>query len=175
MATGTDRLRELLGEQYRYGDVILSSGATSMHYINCKPVALSNEGIKLIAPAMLKHVDGDAVAGVTLGGAPLATGVSITSPKLDALIVRKEAKGHGTQAWIEGPEIPEGTKITVLEDVITTGGSAIKAVKKLRDAGYKVDRIVAVVDRQEDSEADIAMKEEGLELISLFTLKELCA
>ena len=68
-----------------------------------------------------------------------------------------------------------GTKITVLEDVITTGGSAIKAVKKLRDAGYKVDRIVAVVDRQEDSEADIAMKEEGLELISLFTLKELCA
>ncbi len=94
---------------------------------------------------------------------------------VDALIVRKEAKGHGTQAWIEGPEIPEGTKITVLEDVITTGGSAIKAVKKLRDAGYKVDRIVAVVDRQEDSEADIAMKEEGLELISLFTLKELCA
>ena len=62
-----------------------------------------------------------------------------------------------------------------MEDVITTGGSAIKAVKKLRDAGYKVDRIVAVVDRQEDSEADIAMKEEGLELISLFTLKELCA
>ena len=98
MATGTDRLRELLGEQYRYGDVILSSGATSMHYINCKPVALSNEGIKLIALAMLKHVDGDAVAGVTLGGDPLATGVSITSPKLDALIVRKEPKGYGTQA-----------------------------------------------------------------------------
>ena len=94
---------------------------------------------------------------------------------VNALIVRKEAKGHGTQAWIEGLLPPEKTEITVLEDVITTGGSAIKAVKKLRDAGYKVDRIVAVVDRQEDSEADIAMKEEGLELISLFTLKELCA
>ena len=80
-------LLELLKKHYRYGDIILSSGATSMHYINCKPVALSNEGIKLIAPAMLKHVDpdSDAVAGVTLGCDPLATGVSITSPKLDAL------------------------------------------------------------------------------------------
>ena len=62
-----------------------------------------------------------------------------------------------------------------MEDVITTGGSSIKAVKKLREAGYKVDRVVAVVDRQEDGEADAAMKEEGLELKSLFTLKELCA
>ena len=128
---------------------------------------------------MLEHIKTDVVAGLTLGADPLVSGVAVCSALdmrlVDALIVRKEAKGHGTQAWIEGPEIPEGTKITVLEDVITTGGSAIKAVKKLRDAGYKVDRIVAVVDRQEDSEADIAMKEEGLELISLFTLKELCA
>ncbi len=103
MATGISRLKELLKEHYRYGDIILSSGATSMHYINCKPVALSNEGIKLIAPAMLIHCEGDAVAGVTLGGDPLATGVSITSSHLDALIVRKEPKGYGTQAMIEGP------------------------------------------------------------------------
>ena len=68
---------------------------------------------------------------------------------------------------------PEGTKITVLEDVITTGGSAIKAVKRLRDAGYKVDRVVSIVDRQEDGEADGAMKWADLELISLYKLEEL--
>ena len=91
---------------------------------------------------------------------------------IDALIVRKEAKGHGTQAWIEGPTLPEGSIVTVVEDVITTGGSAIQAVKKIRDIGYKVNRVVAIVDRQEDGEADVVMKEEGLELRSLFTLKD---
>ena len=161
------------------GEFTLSSGKTSDHYVNCKPVTLTGRGLTLASMMLLEHVNTRVVAGLTLGADPLVSGVAVCSALdmrlVDALIVRKEAKGHGTQAWIEGPEIPEGTKITVLEDVITTGGSAIKAVKKLRDAGYKVDRIVAVVDRQEDSEADIAMKEEGLELISLFTLKELCA
>ena len=164
---------------YKKGEFTLSSGKTSDHYVNCKPVTLTGRGLTLTSMMLLEHVNTRVVAGLTLGADPLVSGVAVCSALdmrlVDALIVRKEAKGHGTQAWIEGPEIPEGTKITVLEDVITTGGSAIKAVKKLRDAGYKVDRIVAVVDRQEDSEADIAMKEEGLELISLFTLKELCA
>ena len=175
-----DELLKMLKENaYKKGEVTLSSGKTSDHYVNCKPVTLTGRGLTLASMALLEHVDTKVVAGLTLGADPLVSGVAVCSALdmrlVDALIVRKEAKGHGTQAWIEGPEIPEGTKITVLEDVITTGGSAIKAVKKLRDAGYKVDRIVAVVDRQEDSEADIAMKEEGLELISLFTLKELCA
>ena len=166
-------LLELLKKHYRYGDIILSSGATSMHYINCKPVALSNEGIKLIAPAMLKHVDpdSDAVAGVTLGGDPLATGVSITSPKLDALIVRKEPKGYGTQAMIEGPLLPTGTVVTLLEDVVTTGGSAVKAVKVLREAGYVVNKVVCIVDRRENGEDPFT--EANLELVSLFKLEDL--
>jgi orotate phosphoribosyltransferase len=92
---------------------------------------------------------------------------------INSLIVRKEAKGHGTQSYIEGPLPKEGTKITVLEDVITTGGSAIQAVKRLRDAGYVVERVVAIVDRQEDGEADTAMKLAGLELISLYKLSEI--
>ena len=172
-------LKMLKENAYRKGEYTLSSGKKSDHYVNCKPVTLTGRGLTLASMMLLEHVNTRVVAGLTLGADPLVSGVAVCSALdmrlVDALIVRKEAKGHGTQAWIEGPEIPEGTKITVLEDVITTGGSAIKAVKKLRDAGYKVDRIVAVVDRQEDSEADIAMKEEGLELISLFTLKELCA
>mgnify|MGYP001297575267 FL=1 len=165
-------LLELLKKHYRYGDIILSSGATSMHYINCKPVALSNEGIKLLAPTMLKHVDPDsgAVAGVTLGGDPLATGVSITSPHLDALIVRKEPKGYGTQAMIEGPLLPTGTVVTLLEDVVTTGGSAVKAVKVLRDAGYVVNKVVCIVDRRENGEDPFT--EADLELVSLFKLED---
>ena len=175
-----DELLKMLKENaYKKGEFTLSSGKKSDHYVNCKPVTLTGRGLTLASMTLLEHVDTRVVAGLTLGADPLVTGVAVCSALdmrlIDALIVRKEAKGHGTKAWIEGPEIPEGTKITVLEDVITTGGSAIKAVKKLRDAGYKVDRIVAVVDRQENNEADIVMKEEGLELISLFTLKELCA
>jgi len=163
---------------YKKGEFTLSSGKTSDHYVNCKPVTLTGRGLTLASMMLLEHVDTKVVAGLTLGADPLVSGVAVCSALdmrlVDALIVRKEAKGHGTQAWIEGREYPEGTKVVVLEDVITTGGSAIKAVKKLREAGYKVDRVVTVVDRQEDGEADAAMKEEGLELKSLFTLKELC-
>jgi orotate phosphoribosyltransferase len=93
--------------------------------------------------------------------------------RLDALIVRKEAKGHGTGAWLEGPLPHPGSRVTVLEDVVTTGGSAIKAVTQLRQAGYVVERVVAIVDRQEGGEA--AMREAGLELRSLFLLEELAA
>ena len=118
-----------------------------------------------------------AVAGLTLGADPLVSGVALVSAideiKLDALIVRKEAKGHGTGAWIEGPELPTGSKVTVLEDVITTGGSAIKAAEKLRDAGYVVENVVAIINRQEGTEADDAMDDADLNLISLFKLEEL--
>ena len=89
---------------------------------------------------------------------------------MNALIVRKEAKGHGTQAWIEGPLPPKGSKVTVLEDVVTTGGSSIKAVNKLRDAGYEVNRVVTLIDRQEGGED--AMIKAGLELFSVFKLSE---
>ena len=174
-----EELLELLKKDaYKKGDFTLSSGKTSEHYVNCKPVTLSGRGLTLASLLMLMYVETDVVAGLTLGADPLVSGVSLVSALdrrlVNGLIVRKEAKGHGTQAWIEGPLPKEGTKITVLEDVITTGGSAIKAVKRLRDAGYEVNKVVSIVDRQEDAEADIAMKLAGLELVSLFTLKELC-
>jgi len=127
--------------------------------------------------SMLMHIETGVVAGLTLGADPLVSGVALAAAldgkMINGLIVRKEAKGHGTQAYIEGPLPKEGTKITVLEDVITTGGSAIQAVKRLRDAGYVVERVVSIVDRQEDGEADTAMKLAGLELISLYKLSEI--
>ena len=173
-----EELLELLKKDaYKKGEFKLSSGKTSEHYVNCKPVTLSGRGLTLASLLMLMHIETDCVAGLTLGADPLVTGVSIVSALdkrlINALIVRKEPKGHGTQAWIEGPLPKEGTKITVLEDVITTGGSAIQAVKRLRDAGYVVDRVVSIIDRQEDGEADTAMKLAGLELISIFKLDEL--
>ena len=172
-----DELLELLKKYaYKKGEYKLSSGKTSEHYVNCKPVTLSGRGLTLTSLLMLKEVNTNVVGGLTLGADPLVSGVSLVSALdgrlVNALIVRKEAKGHGTQAWIEGLLPPEGTHVTVLEDVITTGGSSIKAVEKLRDAGYVVDRVVAIVDRQEDGEADIAMKEAGLELRSLFSLRD---
>ena len=162
---------------YKKGEYTLSSGKKSEHYVNCKPVTLSARGITLASLLMLKEVDTPYVAGLTLGADPLVSGVALVSAlenkMINALIVRKEAKGHGTQAWIEGLLPPEKTEITVLEDEITTGGSAVKAVHKLRDAGYVVNRIVSIVDRQEGTEADDLMKKEELELYSIFKLQEL--
>ena len=160
---------------YRKGDFTLSSGKKSEHYVNCKPIILTGRGLTLTSLLMLKEVETSVVAGLTLGADPLVCGVSLVSALdgrlVNALIIRKEPKGHGTEAWIEGLLPPEGTKITVLEDVVTTGGSAIKAVEKLRDAGYVVERVVAIVDRQEGGKD--AMLEANLELISLFQLPEL--
>ena len=167
-------LTRLKESAYKKGEYTLSSGKTSEHYVNCKPVTLTGRGLTLASMMLLEHVDTPVVAGLTLGADPLVSGVAVCSALdmrlVNALIVRKEPKGHGTQAWIEGPLFPKGTKVTVLEDVVTTGGSAIKAVEKLRDAGYEVNRIVSIVDRQEGGKD--AIIKEGLELISLFTLED---
>ena len=176
------RREELLGliinGAYKKGEYKLSSGRTSEHYVNCKPITLSGEGLTIASALLLEFIETDtlAVAGLTLGADPLVSGVAMAAWNKDwdvrALIVRKEAKGHGTGAWIEGPLPPAGSKVTILEDVITTGGSAIKAATKVRDAGYVVDRVVALVDRQENGEADELMESAGLELYSLFNLEE---
>ena len=173
-----EELLELLKNYaYKKGEFKLSSGKTSEHYVNCKPVTLSGRGLTLSSLLLLKEVETSYVAGLTLGADPLVSGVALVSAldsrMVNALIVRKEAKGHGTQAWIEGLLPPEKTKVTVLEDVITTGGSAIKAVEKLRDAGYEVDTVVSIVDRQEDDEANKAMKLSGLQLKSIFSLDDI--
>ena len=174
-----EELLELLKKYaYKKGEFKLSSGKTSEHYVNCKPVTLTGRGLTLSSLLLLKEVETSYVGGLTLGADPLVSGVALVSALdsrlVNGLIVRKEAKGHGTQAYIEGLLPPEGTKVTVLEDVITTGGSAIKAATRLRDAGFVVERVVAIVDRQEDKEADEFMESVNLELRSLFTLDEIC-
>ena len=170
----------LLAERaYRHGTFTLASGRTSHHYVNCKPVSLSGRGLALLGRLMLELVEESAVsvAGLTLGADPLVSAVAMQAAlegrQLDALIVRKEAKGHGTGAWLEGPLPAPGSRITVLEDVVTTGGSALKAVRQLQEAGYGVERVVAIVDRQEGGAE--AMVAAGLDLRSLFLLEEVAA
>ena len=186
MIKSRNELIALLKEDaYRKGDFTLSSGKKSEHYVNCKPVTLQGDALMFISWCIFECLDDDcdAIGGLTLGADPLVAGVAIVSAIeerfMDGLIVRKEPKGHGTQAWIEGPTLPLGSKVTVLEDVITTGGSAIKAAKKLRDAGYVVENVVAIIDRQEicskcnTGEVDNAMKDANLKLTSLFKLEEI--
>ncbi|MFM7228021.1 MAG: orotate phosphoribosyltransferase [Cyanobacteriota bacterium] len=172
-------LQSLAQRAYRHGRFTLASGRTSDHYVNCKPVSLSGIGLALLGTLMLEQVEAGAVAvaGLTLGADPLVSAVALQAAlsgrSLDALIVRKEAKGHGTGAWLEGPLPPAGSRITVLEDVVTTGGSALKAVNQLREAGFVVDQVVAIVDRQEGGAE--AMLAAGLSLRSLFLLEEVAA
>ncbi|MEA5595357.1 orotate phosphoribosyltransferase [Rivularia sp. UHCC 0363] len=161
-ATDTDlnnlsqRLLDLFCQMaYQEGDFVLSSGARSSYYINGKEVTLHPQGALAIGRILLNMLSSDtqAVAGLTLGADPIVTAVSVVSAlegrPIPALIVRKEAKGHGTKAYVEGPSLPEGAEVVVLEDVVTTGRSAMKAVTRLRDAGYTVNRVISLIDREQ--------------------------
>ena len=171
-------LLHLLKERaYKHGQFTLSSGKETEHYINCKPVTLSCEGNALLSHLMIKEVEDGAIAvgGLTLGADPLVCGVAQRAyysgnRHLDALIVRRNPKGHGTKEVIEGNKPPKGSIVTVLEDVTTTGSSAIKAVNVLRDAGYIVNRVVAIVDRMENHKV---WENNELEFISLFKLEDI--
>ena len=173
-----DILLNLLKEKaYRRGEYTLSSGVKSEHYVNCKPVTLSCEGNALMSRLMIDLVDTDAVAvgGLTLGADPIVCGIAQKAyynnhKPLDALIIRKNVKGYGTKERIEGPRPPKGSVVTVVEDVTTTGSSAISAVKVLRDAGYTVKRVIAIVDRMDDHQT---WKDNDLDFISLFTLEDI--
>ena len=175
-----DRLLDLLCDRaYREGDFTLSSGQKSTYYINCKPVTLHPEGALALGRLLLGQVPtgAAAVAGLTLGADPLVSAVSVVSAlenrPISALIIRKEAKGHGTMAYIEGPALEPGSSVVVLEDVVTTGGSALKAVDRLREAGYQVDRVVAIVDRLQGGAALYA--QQGLAFEALFSIADVQA
>ena len=162
---------------YKKGKFTLSSGKESEHYINCKPVTLSCEGNALLSLLMIEEIEKESVAvgGLTLGADPLVCGVAQRAyysghRHVDALIIRKNPKGYGTKEVIEGNKPPVGSLITVLEDVTTTGGSAMKAVNVLRDAGYVVNRVVTIVDRCEDHKV---WEDNNIEFVSLFTLEDI--
>jgi orotate phosphoribosyltransferase len=175
-----DRLLDLICTvAYQEGDFVLSSGQQSSYYINGKQVTLHAEGGVMVARLLLAAIppSTSAVAGLTLGADPMVSAVSVVGlyegRLITPLIVRKAAKGHGTRAYVEGPALAEGTPVAVLEDVVTTGQSAWQAVERLRMAGYQVDTILALVDRQQGGAA--FYRDRGLTFKPLFTIADVKA
>ena len=170
------RLLELLRTRaFAEREVTLSSGLKSNFYIDCKQVSLHPEGASLIGELfheVIEQVAADAVAvgGLTLGADPLATATSIFSfhagkPR-SAFIVRKEPKGHGTNQWVESTSLPPGSKVVILEDVVTTGAATLKAVERVRLSELVPVHAIAIVDRLEGGREAVAKE---LPLTTLFT------
>jgi len=186
MADDTGRARERLiaiikTRSFQSGkEVKLASGRTSTTYFNMKPTMLDAEGAHLIATLILEAIDGlraDLIGGLEMGAVPLASAVAAVShgagKPINAFFVRKQAKEHGTQSLIEGLPAGEslaGKRVVIVEDVTTTGGSAIKAAETVRAEGAEVVGVVTVVDRQEG--AGEAFAAAGLKLTPILTLQD---
>ena len=174
------RLIELLANRsLRRGEFVLSSGKTSSYYIDARLTTMSGVGQILVGEAGLEAIQAAgwhprAVGGLTLGADPVAYAIAAAATRagmeLDAFTVRKEQKAHGTGRLIEGP-FPENGAVVVVEDVITTGESALRAIDSIRNAGATILGVLAVVDRQEGGKE--RLQEAGLIVQSLATAQEL--
>lgn len=173
-----ERLLEMLMEKsLEVRPVTLSSGRMSDYYIDCKRVTLSPEGAYLTGKLMLEMIGPDvsAIGGLTLGADPIVASISLLSHLegrgLSALIVRKEPKKHGTMSYVEGPTLEKGTKVAVVEDVVTSGASLLKAIDRIAAAGYKPVQALAILDRQEGGRE--ALEDRGFNLEALYTREDL--
>lgn len=172
-----DRLLELLRDRgFRRGHFVLSSGKESDFFIDCKPAVLTAEGHTLVGRALLQRIRDvvepvSAVAGVELGGCPLASAVACASwangAPIDAVYIRKSTKEHGTRKMLEGAEgLGPNAQLVIVEDTVTTGGSTLRAVQAVRDAGFEVVGVIAVVDRLEGGAA--AIRDAGVSFSALY-------
>lgn len=173
-------LHDLLADRaFKFGEFVLASGRRSDVYFNGKQVTLEGRGLYLVSLLVLarcRELDITAIGGLTLGADPIAAGVAALSGRdqpLRAFIVRKEAKDHGTGALIEGPELYRGQRVLVVDDVITTGGSLLKAVDALAGSGVEIVEALAVVDREEGGRE--AIEARGIGVHALFTRSEFSA
>lgn len=172
-----DRL--LLQRSVQRGHFVLASGRTSTFYVDCRLTTMSAEGLALIGKLGLEAIRAEgwaprSVGGLTMGADPVAYAVAARSaaaaPIIDAFSVRKEAKAHGTGRRVEG-NFTAGDRIVVVEDVITTGGSALKAIEAVREEGGTVLGILAVVDREEGGRA--TLEAAGHRVVALTTATRL--
>lgn len=171
---GRELLELLRRHSFKHGRFVLASGRESDFFIDCKLTLLTGRGHLLVGELLLDALRSlpacDAVAGVELGGCPLASAVSLLGAQrgraVPALYVRKAQKDHGTRRLVEGPLVP-GQRVVILEDVVTSGGSTLRAVETLRAAGTQVVGVAVVVDRLEGGAELLAGA--GIEVASLFT------
>jgi len=159
------------------GPFKLASGAMSDFYLDMKPTMFSPEGLSLIAEVVFGMLrdepDVDSIGGLELGAVPIVCAVSARSHKerpIDGFVVRKDKKGHGTDKKIDGNFRPN-TKVVLLEDVTTRGGSVMEAVRAVRAQGATVKKIITIVDRLEGAAGNL--EKEGIELVAVYTINDL--
>jgi orotate phosphoribosyltransferase len=164
-------LKQLLKDMkvVQTGEFILASGKKSNYFVNIKRASTNPHVLREIGKAMAPYVGEAKIAGMALGAVPLAVAVALETNR-PFVIVRKEPKDHGTKDLIEGEVLP-GEKFVIVEDVATTGGSTLRVVSALREKGANVAKAIVVVDRLEGARE--MLTEHGIELISLFTVKDL--
>ena len=172
------RLLQLIREKsYEEGEVTLTSGKKSTFYVDGKQTTLDSEGGYLVGKLFYEMIKGskipvEAVGGPTLGADPIVTAISIVSylegGPIPAFIIRKEPKKHGKALWIEGDKsLSPGTNVAIVEDVVTTGGSTLRAIEIAKTQGFQVVKVLALVDREEGGRENLAR--EGYILESIFT------
>lgn len=174
-----EELMKLVKSTVAEGTVTLASGAKSDFYIDGRQTTLDSRGLQLTAQLMwerIKKWDVTAVGGPTMGADPIVAGILMAAAAegkhLKGFLIRKEAKAHGMQKWVEGPPLKEGERVVIIEDVVTSGGSAIKAIEGM-NTQYKpkVVKVLCLVDRQ--AGATEKLKAAGYEYEALFTRKDL--
>ena len=161
----------------------LASGRKSRYYINCKKTTFMPEAMPLLGGLFFERIKAgerrgneriDAVGGLTLGADPIAYAIAYHSAlqgmPVRAFSVRKEPKGHGAQKWVEGFEQP-GARVAIVEDVVTTGVSTLRAIEGALNAGFRIQAVLALVDRQEGGLEELRKK--GYELESIYTTEDL--
>lgn len=158
----------------KFGDFTLASGKKSAYYLDGKQITLHAKGLQLVSEGLLDllaDVEYDAIGGMSIGADPIIGGVLTAAAgrgqSMIGVMVRKEAKGHGTQKYIEGPVEP-GMKVVVIDDVVTTGGSSIEACQRIQDFGCEVVCVVGIVDRMQGGAANFA--ERNLPFRSLLSI-----
>ena len=132
------------------GEVTLTSGQRAQYYVDAKRATLRPEGFRALGElvaAEAQRVNATAVGGMTMGADPVACAALAAGAPVKAFFVRKERKEHGLQRWIEGPELEPGERCLVVEDVVTTGGSTVKAIERIREEGLAIVGVVSVLDR----------------------------
>jgi orotate phosphoribosyltransferase len=174
-----DLLRTFSYQYDAKGQFRLASGKTSCFYIDCKATTMRGDAADLVGAVVADRLPPEitAVGGLTLGADPIAQATASYCTRhgrpVNAFSVRKEAKQHGLRKWVEGCGEP-GAKVAVLDDVVTTGGSTIDAIRKCRQEGLEVVAVIVLVDRQEDGGLDAVRREAGLGIpvTAIFTLDE---
>jgi orotate phosphoribosyltransferase len=174
-----DARQRLIGELRRHalvvGEVTLTSGATAQYYVDAKRAILRPEGFRALSELVAGYArqwEATAVGGLTMGADAPACAALAGGADVKAFFVRKEAKVHGLQRQVEGPPLDPGERCLIVEDVVTTGGSTVKAIEAVRDAGHDVVGVVAILDRLAGGAEAIAQAAAGAPFEPLSTIDE---